>query len=263
MDGSPYYGNLIRRRSAGQFVITESAFRAGSALPLHAHASPYFTFTLKGAYSERYGKRSRTCMPGTAVAHPAFEAHSQEFAHSPALLIRVAPDGRESECAIEAALERPLSLRSASIAQAVFRVHEELSNSDASSEMILEGLAYELAGRALLNACATGGSRKRALCMQIFIRASLRAPLSLETLSREIGVSRATLYRDFKSTFRCAPGDYLRRIRLSAAAALLRQTARPVSEIAAECGFFDQSHFDRTFREMWTLSPTQYRRGTR
>ncbi|HEV3153162.1 MAG TPA: AraC family transcriptional regulator [Candidatus Baltobacteraceae bacterium] len=259
MEGSPYYGNLIRRRTAGPFIVTESAFHSGSALPAHCHEAPYFTFTLRGSYHERYGTGVRDCVAGSVVAHPAFEVHSQEFSRDPALLIRVEPLAAEVDCAVEAAFERPLFSTGTPIANAVLQMHCELERSDESTEMILEGLAFELTALALRSDCSTGGSRKRALCARAFIRSSLRDPISLGALSKEIGVSRTTLYRDFKSAFGCAPGDYLLQTRVAAAASLLRKTKRPISQIAAACGFFDQSHFDRSFRRMLRISPAEYR----
>lgn len=228
-------------------------------LAVHSHDAPYFTFTLQGRYNEQYGTGRRLCTPGTAVAHPALETHSQEFADEPALLIRIALAPGESDSAVEAAFEEPLCTAGSSIARAVWQMHEELARSDESFEIIVEGLAYELTGHTLKRAPSRGGSRKRALCARAFIRSSLRAPLSLAALSREIGVARTTLYRDFKSTFGYAPGDFLRHARLTAAATLLRKTSLPIGEISAECGFFDQSHFDRSFRGAWGVSPSEYR----
>ena|SRR5579872_6929154 len=263
MDASHYYGQLIHRRTAGAFIITESAFPAGLTLPVHAHEDPYFTLTLHGSYREQYGLQRRLCTAGTAVAHPARESHSQQFAATPALLLRVAVTNDDPEIAAEAALERPMCIKDPAVARTVAQLHGELACGDDFSEMVLEGLAYELVGRALQKNCSRGGSRKRALCARTFIDSSLRRPLSPASLSKALGVSRTTLYRDFKSAFGCAPGDYLRQVRIEAAAELLRKSARAISEISAECGFFDQSHFDRCFRLAFRVSPTQYRQMER
>ncbi|HEX8807178.1 MAG TPA: AraC family transcriptional regulator [Candidatus Aquilonibacter sp.] len=257
-----YFGNLVSRRVAGPFVVTASAFGGGSTLPPHSHDAPYFTFTLGGSYRETCGPWERLCTRGTAVSHPAFETHAQEFADEPALLIRVALAPGESAAEMAAAFDEALFLTSSSIARVASHMHEELAHTDESSEMIVEGLVYELTGLALQAGCSNGGSRKRALCARSFMRSSLRCPISLGLLSKELGVSRATLYRDFKSTFGYSPGNFLRRSRLATAAMLLRKTVLPVCEISAECGFFDQSHFDRSFRNAWGVSPTAYRRAT-
>jgi AraC-like DNA-binding protein len=39
----------------------------------------------------------------------------------------------------------------------------------------------------------------------------------------------------------------------------LRESRRPIGEIAAECGFYDQATFCRQFRAATGLTPGQYR----
>jgi AraC family transcriptional regulator len=254
-----FYGELVRHRSAGPFVITESAFRARATLPMHSHARPYFTFTLRGTYREKYGTAWRICTAGATVVHPANEVHAQEFASEPALLLRMALAHDDDEFPMKVAFERPACLESLSVARAVRRMHRELGDADDSSEMILEGLGYELVGHSLLRAATTGGSKKRALCARMFLHSSSRRPVTLAAMSTVIGVSRATLYRDFKSVFGYSPGAYLRAVRLESATKMLDKTTLPISVIAAECGFYDQSHLDRCFRRRLGFSPSTYR----
>ncbi|MBV9718314.1 MAG: helix-turn-helix transcriptional regulator [Candidatus Eremiobacteraeota bacterium] len=237
----------------------ESVFCGGSSLPKHAHETPYFTFTLRGSYHERYGKGSRLCTPGTAVAHPAWETHSQEFGGDLAVLLRVSLNGAEAEDAGKVVFESPLYLNNSRIARTVSRLHRELAEFDAFSDAIVEGLGQELLALALQSKCYDGGSRRRALCARAFIHSSLECRLSLAAIAGELGVSRTTLYRDFKSAFGYGPGEYLRQARLKVAMSMLRRSSKPITEIAAWCGFFDHSHFDRFFRAATGASPSHYR----
>jgi AraC family transcriptional regulator len=253
----------MHERVAGPFVVTESLFCAGATLPAHSHESPYFTFTLRGSYHERYGERSRLCMPGTAVGHPARETHSQAFDREPALLIRLAFADSATASLEPLEVAQPAALRNPLLARTAWRLHHELRSADAYTEMIVEGLAYDLAGQTLRGDGARGGSRRRALQAQTLLRSSLRRRTSLGTIAAELGVSRATLYRDFASAFGCSPGEYLRRTRIDAAAAALASDRRPIADIAADYGFYDQSHFDRVFRSARGLTPSEYRRDVR
>jgi AraC family transcriptional regulator len=259
MVASSFFGKLVQHRIAGPFDVTESVFLGGSSLPKHAHEASYFTFTLRGSYRECYGARSRVCTAGTGVAHPARETHSQEFGSDSAVLLRVALNVSEGEDAAELAFKTPLYLKNPNLARTVSRLHVELAAFGAFSDVIVEGLAYELVAHALQSNCQSGGSRVRALCARAFIRSSLQCRLSLGIIAAEMGVSRTTLYRDFKSVFGYGPGEYLREARLKTAASMLRQTSRPITEIAAWCGFYDQSHFDRCFRAAMGATPSHYR----
>jgi transcriptional regulator GlxA family with amidase domain len=55
-------------------------------------------------------------------------------------------------------------------------------------------------------------------------------------------------------------GDYVRRLRLwRARDALDCDRDSSLSEIAADCGFADQSHFTRHFRRLFGTTPGAYR----
>jgi AraC-like DNA-binding protein len=55
-------------------------------------------------------------------------------------------------------------------------------------------------------------------------------------------------------------GAYIRRLRMSWAAERLASTKKPISEIALEAGFTDQSHFTRAFVKFSGNTPANYRR---
>ena len=79
-------------------------------------------------------------------------------------------------------------------------------------------------------------------------------------LARAAGVHPVHLARVFRQHLGCTPGEYLRRRRLERAAVLLRETARPLSDVALHCGFADQSHLAHAFRRHAGVSPGAYRR---
>lgn len=82
-------------------------------------------------------------------------------------------------------------------------------------------------------------------------------------------LARMTPYREvkfirlFKATIGVTPGQYILRTRLNAARRLLETTAKALGDIAADTGFFDQSHFTRHFRRSFGVTPSAYRRRHR
>jgi AraC family transcriptional regulator len=58
----------------------------------------------------------------------------------------------------------------------------------------------------------------------------------------------------------CSIGGFLRRLRVDEAAALLRRSDQPISQVAARVGFADQSHLTRRFREQMGTTPERWRR---
>ena len=57
-----------------------------------------------------------------------------------------------------------------------------------------------------------------------------------------------------------SPTEYLLALRLQEARRLLVTTEEPVSVVALNTGFFDQSHFTKRFRKVTGMTPTQFRK---
>ncbi len=87
--------------------------------------------------------------------------------------------------------------------------------------------------------------------------------LSIEQLAQAAGYSSARLRRRMKQVFGMSPSQYLLRVRVDAAAELLARTKRPVSEVAARCGFYDQAALTRQFAKLTGETPSHYRTGSR
>jgi AraC-like DNA-binding protein len=81
-----------------------------------------------------------------------------------------------------------------------------------------------------------------------------------EQLARLAHMSQRSFERKFLSSFHLTPQVYLRKLRLRTASHALVSTDQPLSVVAANCGFVDQSHFSREFRRHFGRTPREYRR---
>jgi len=79
-------------------------------------------------------------------------------------------------------------------------------------------------------------------------------------LCLEIGMSRAQLYRKFKSLTDTTVNGYLMNFRLFKAKEMLLSSALNVSEVAYETGFKNLSHFSRSFKEAFGVTPGSIRK---
>lgn len=84
-------------------------------------------------------------------------------------------------------------------------------------------------------------------------------PVSMQEMAALTGLSATHFNRRFKQLLRATPTEHLRNIRVRVACRLLSSTPRPISAIALETGFTDQSHFTRCFRKNTGLTPRAYR----
>jgi AraC-like DNA-binding protein len=83
--------------------------------------------------------------------------------------------------------------------------------------------------------------------------------LTLEEYARLACKSVPTFKREFKKIFNDSPAKWVLKKKLTLATELLENTSLTVSEICYECGFENQTHFSRVFKEKIGISPLQFR----
>ena len=83
----------------------------------------------------------------------------------------------------------------------------------------------------------------------------------VEKLSREMGVSRVQLYRKVQALLDMNVIDYLTEIRLKRAKYLLRETTKPMAEVAVETGFNSAAYFTTFFKQHTQKTPSEYRKS--
>jgi len=91
------------------------------------------------------------------------------------------------------------------------------------------------------------------------VRAQPGAPHTVDTLADAAGMSRSTFLRHFRRLMRTTPIDFVQRVRLEEARAMLGGTSLPVKAVAARTGFQSRSHFSRLFRAAFGRDPSSFR----
>ncbi|BCX46315.1 transcriptional regulator [Haloferula helveola] len=94
----------------------------------------------------------------------------------------------------------------------------------------------------------------------VHIQSNLDQPLRHAELASMIGLSGSQLSRLFRASFGESVGQYIKRVRLHAAASRLLTTESSIAEIAAHFSYYDPSHFTREFHRFHGMSPRDYRR---
>jgi AraC-like DNA-binding protein len=85
-----------------------------------------------------------------------------------------------------------------------------------------------------------------------------RPDLSVEELSRHLGMSRVHLYKRLRQVTGKTPVEFIRVLRLKRAAQLLRESQLNVSEIAYQVGFNNPKYFSSYFRDEFGVLPSVY-----
>lgn len=84
-------------------------------------------------------------------------------------------------------------------------------------------------------------------------------PLRVDDLAGAADMSTDRLERAMRRALAISPKQYILRIRAERAAVLLATTRRPIAQISAECGYYDQSQMTRQFRAHIGVTPKSYR----
>ena len=137
----------------------------------------------------------------------------------------------------------------------------------AMNEMVTLLLGYIVktyGGAARAESASMGGlalwQKRRASQM---IHSRLNDDLTLTELATECGLSPSHFARAFKRTFGIPAHQYLIQQRVEMARSLLLHSDQSLLSIALECGFTDQSAFNRTFRSLIGAPPGVWQRQQR
>jgi AraC family transcriptional regulator len=126
-------------------------------------------------------------------------------------------------------------------------------------------LSFESIACELLDTVQASRNRRADTAPQWFRRALelLNAAIpdgcSISELAHQTGVHPVHLARVFRSSTGLSPGEYLQRLRCDRACDLLLNSKFALSEVAVDCGFYDQSHMTRMLRRYARTTPRALR----
>lgn len=92
-----------------------------------------------------------------------------------------------------------------------------------------------------------------------FIQKHYKEKITLNDIANYIHISTRECDRMFKKYLKISPIQYLHTIRLEKATSMLLDVNKSISEIATENGFASSSHFGMKFKDMYNMTPKQYR----
>lgn len=105
-----------------------------------------------------------------------------------------------------------------------------------------------------------GGQSTKLVTVVELMEANISEPISQLELAGFVDLSRRQLQRLFQQHLLCTPSRYYLQLRLQRARELLRQTDLSLAEIAENTGFVSNSHFSKSYKELYGYSPSVERR---
>jgi AraC family transcriptional regulator len=93
-----------------------------------------------------------------------------------------------------------------------------------------------------------------------YMKANLTQDLSILDLATLASMSESHFSRSFKQSVGIAPYQYLMQQRVERAKQLLEKQSIAISTIALDCGFANQTHLTKVFRQMTGMTPKAYQK---
>jgi AraC family transcriptional regulator len=200
------------------------------------------------------------------LTEPAGERHSNHFGarDSRVVLIQADPLREELLRPCRRLLDQINVIPQPEVTALARGIARELATPDALSPLAIEAATLEM----LLISARACVTRRRP--MPAWLRRArelahdgFRSSWSLGDFATQLNVHPAHLSRAFRREYGAPLGVYIRRLRMQWAAERLVSSDAPISEIALEAGFTDQSHFTRAFATYAGMAPGAYRRELR
>lgn len=123
--------------------------------------------------------------------------------------------------------------------------------------LIMDALIHGSANKKRLQ----GGKLSRFYAQEAlsFIEQNYALPITVEDMANRCNLDRSYFGKVFKDMIGQSPQDFLIRYRMSKATSLLVSTSLSIGDISVQVGYPNQLHFSRAFRNIYGMSPRQYR----
>jgi AraC family transcriptional regulator len=255
-----FYGTIVRRAVVSGATISIVRHNHANDLPVHAHDQPYFCLLVEGQYSETYADRTISYQPFSIALHPAKFSHSDCIASVGAsfFTIELADEWHERVKHYVDLNNVAVDLAGGDVSWAALRLLREFLEADEPNQLLVEGLLYEmLAAFAALPAEPTAPPWLERI--KGYLQGAFAENHTMVELARLANVHPVSLARSFRLHERQTVGDFVNRLRIAQACQLLSDAATRIADIAADCGFVDQSHLTRVFKNITGMTPGVFR----
>lgn len=266
------------------FYYDHVHLRPEEQIGLHSQSTWELSYIITGNGVCRFGKSVSNFSSGEVVLVPPELPHCWTFdgktvdkegkienitlAFNPDFLYRMASAFYETQSLIEqlATLDGALRFTKAAAAPLMHIMDNMKSQSDAERLSGLVSLIILLAEN--MNQTETIGkidktsdTEKRLKEIETYINCNFKRDIAIEDIARHVGMNRSS----FCTFFRKAKGmtfvTYLNTFRLEIACGLLRQGKDSIAEVCYRSGFRDIPYFNRVFKRMKGMTPSEYRKA--
>lgn len=255
-----FFGNVSERWAADSVVVNRLVHTQARSLPSHAHQAGFVSLMLEGEYRETAGLTQFGYQPFSCIYHPPGMDHRDEVGPAGVTLLTLEfkPELFDAMDFAAANLRPIIDLSGSRPAWELMGLYQRIS-SHIENDLDIESRAVDLAFSIVKFSARAPRDLRSLQRAREYVHAHFAENLTLAQVARAAGLHPVYLGQIFRQEFGETLGEYLNRIRVRAAAGMLANSDLPLSAVAVDLGFYDQSHFTRVFRHLTGATPGMFR----
>jgi len=256
-----YCGSVGLQRGSPELLVSTVRYNRQTFNGLrHHHENAHIGLVLSGGCLEKK-QSAYELLPGSVCFYHAGEPHQmlKVADHSLDIHVDIRPEFFDQFPATGAQVEM-MAKNSLEVKLVMVGIWRELLADDPASMLTVQMELMRLFSDPPKAYRSNGLSCEMGLIAE-FLAVHWNEEITLNSLARISGLHPVTVSKYFSRYFGCTLGAHLRKLKIAHALKLL-PSAMPLTEVAYRCGFFDQSHFTRTFKQLTGFLPLQFRNHT-
>jgi len=259
LEKGEYVGSIQTRFQEKGVIASVSQYHAeGFNDGWHYHVNAHISFVLKGGRSEKKKDRYE-CLPGKAIFYRAGEPHQIIAMHNSTHINLEMGDTFFKEYGLEEQMLGRVIPQTPDAQFLMLKIYKELCARDQFTNTSIHMLLLDY----LSQSANWRGAAKMPTWLKdvhALLHERWDEKITLADLSEAVDVHPVTISHYFPKYFSCTLGAYMRKLKVEKAITLLNAPDASLASVAYECGFFDQSHFIRVFKQLTGYLPAHYQK---
>ncbi len=258
LENGKYLGTNKRTWDANGILVSETEYQRKVFEGWHYHENYHLTFILQGGNREQRKTKEFEAVPDSIVFYERGELHRNFNTIHPSRNINIEiKNSFISGYDFDITSFTTATLDYATAKFSILKTYHECLTMDKDSQATIHAL--------LLGLMASPVKIEKTDPQWIkMVREILNdrwtEQIPLMEIANMVQVHPVTISKFFPKYFKCTLGQYVRKVRIDKATALLRNSQLSLTEVAYQCGFFDQSHFIRIFKQTTGFLPKEYKK---
>lgn len=253
-----YHGVEERSVTTESFKVSVTRHAPNASIPKHHHPTPYLCYSIAGRYLEQSHQES-VVSPGRVLYRQGGYEHANRFSREFGLCLNLEfldPDSFENTHGLSLPKHEMDQKAATNFMPLTLSIYQALPLD------VLEIQCYE-AATAQFSHWNSSGNLVWVQQVMDYLNDLPQENVSLKVLSEEFQLHPNYIVRKFKAVTGLTMSQYLLKVKLERAAHRMFNTSEHFGHIAYDAGFYDQSHFNRCFKQQFGVVPKQFREMTK